>query len=195
MNGLAEPIYVGLPTRDGQGQIASLAELWMLGTYLKRTIHFLVGEAGNIPRSRNRVVEEARKHLPNAETAWILWVDSDIVLPPGAHRALGEAINWSEATQMAWAANYHMADGTNVTMKDRSITEAYHYTDAELAGLSEYAPIGMSGFGCCYLPINLNYVFHADVVGEDVHFFLDHPNLKIYYAKDINVKHKKLVAL
>lgn len=192
---MAEPIYVGLPTRDGQAQIASMAELWMLGTYLKRTVHFLVGEAGNIPRSRNKVLEEARKNLPGVSRAWILWLDSDIVLPGGAHRAIGEALNWSEATQMAWAVNYRAADGTNVTMRERLSQSAHHFTDEELQTLPAYAEIGMSGFGCCYLPMDLNYVFHADVLGEDVHFFLDHPELKLYYAKDINVKHKKIVAL
>lgn len=190
-----EPIFVGLPTRDGQAQITTLAELWLLGAYLRRTVHFLIGEAGNIPRSRNMVLEEARKNLPGEGTAWILWVDSDIVMSEGTHRALGEAINWSQATHMAWMANYKRADSVNTIMKDRRGTEPRYYTDAELVDLPDYAEVGMGGFGCTYLPMNLNYVFHADTMGEDVHFFLDHPTLRIHYAKGLNIKHKKLVIL
>jgi hypothetical protein len=192
---IMEPLYVGLPTRDGSGLITTMAELWMLGSYLKRTIHFLVGEAGNIPRSRNKVLEEGKRTSGGQQRLWILWIDSDIVLPSGGHRAVGDAINWSQATQMAWITNYKMADGGNTLIRDRVSAGAHHYTDAELQSLPEYAEVGLGGFGCCYLPVELDYVFHADVIGEDVHFFLDHPELKLYYAKSVQVKHKKLVVL
>lgn len=167
----------------------------MLGQALRCPVHFLVGEAGNIPRSRNKVLEEARKHVGDQGTAWILWLDSDIVIPPGGHRALADAVRWSDATHMAWTANYRMATGENVVMRERTADGAHHFTNAELAALPEWAEVGMSGMGCCYLPTNAAYMFHADVLGEDIHFFLDHPDLRLHFAKHIEVKHKKIVAL
>lgn len=194
-NGRVTPLYIGLATRDGQAQITTLLELWMLGQELKRPVQLLVGEAGNIPRSRNKVMEELRKGVGDQGTAWVLWVDSDIIVPTGGHRVMAEAIRWSEATHMAWAANYRMGDGDNVLMRDRTGQGSHHFTPEELAELPAWSEIGMSGFGCCYLPMDVSYVFHADVLGEDVHFFLDHPELRLYYAKAISLKHKKTVAL
>ena len=54
------PLFIGIPTRDGQMLIHSVFELFSLGKMLGRPLRFLIGEAGNIPRSRIMVLEQAR---------------------------------------------------------------------------------------------------------------------------------------
>jgi hypothetical protein len=46
-----------------------------------------------------------------------------------------------------------------------------------------------------YLQQPLEYVFHADDIGEDIHLWWDHPELTICLAKQIRIGHKKLVVL
>jgi hypothetical protein len=78
-----KPIYVAIPTRDGQVLIHTVFELFFLGKMLGRPLRFLIGEAGNIPRSRNLVMEYARTLAEPATMAWLLWIDSDILIPSG----------------------------------------------------------------------------------------------------------------
>lgn len=185
-------VLVGMPTRDGQALIQTLHELIALGHTLRVPVHFLVGEAGNIPRSRNLVMEQARARSFGSRTAWILWIDSDILIPRGGNVMVAEAIRWSWETKNAWAASYRMANGQSVLMRDH---DGGHYTPEELASLPAWAPIAMSGLGCAFVQMDLDYVFHADVLGEDVHFFRDHPNLDLHYARDVRVNHRKVVTL
>ncbi len=189
-------LIVGIPTHDGRAMINSCMELVALGGVMRRVTKLMLGEAGNIPRARNIVMDEVRKEL-NRETgiAWVLWLDSDILLPTRSHLAIANAIQWSEQTGKAWVANYKMGNNKNVLLKQRDLYVAEHYTDEELNNLPPYAEVAMSGFGLAYLPMDLSYLFHADRWGEDVHFFNDHPNLKVHYAKDIVLNHKKIVLL
>ena len=163
---------------------------------MQRIMKLLLGEAGNIPRARNIVMDEVRKELKrDSGIAWVLWVDSDILLPAFSHKAIANAIHWSEQTGKAWVANYKMASNQNVILKQRDYYHAEHYTDEEISNLTPFAEIAMSGFGLAYLPMDLSYLFHADRWGEDVHFFMDHPDLKVHLANNIIINHKKTVLL
>jgi hypothetical protein len=70
-----------------------------------------------------------------------------------------------------------------------------HYTADELFALPDYAEVGAAGLGFAYLPQPLSYHFHADVHGEDMHFWWDHPELHIHWARDIQLGHRKMVVL
>lgn len=189
-------LFVGIPTNDGRAMISSCIELFSLSRVIGKPIQLMIGEAGNIPRARNTVMDEIRKILnKNNGTAWTLWIDSDILLPSNSHHLIANAIQWSGQTGKAWVANYKMANHKNVLIKNRDLYQPIHYTDEELATFAPYSEVGMSGFGLAYLPMDLSYTFHADRWGEDVHFFIDHPDLKIYFAKDILIHHKKTVLL
>lgn len=185
-----KPIYVAIPTRDGQVLIHTVFELFSLGKMLGRPLRFLIGEAGNIPRSRNLVMEQARTLAEPATMAWLLWIDSDILIPSGMHTHIAHAIRWAENSRRAWIANYRSGDGLNVLIRERRATNVHYYSDGELDTLPPYASVGMGGLGCAYLPMNLSYTFHADVPGEDIHFFLDPPDLRVFYAKSVLVKHR-----
>jgi len=155
-----------------------------------------MSEASNIPRSRNGVLRQARTLYPQEDTAWILWLDADIVLAPGSAEAVVTAIRWAESHERGVVANYLMASGTSVLMTTRGQPgQTRHYTDTELQDLEDFAEVGMSGLSFAYLPQPLAYTFFADEVGEDIHFWWDHPEVRIHWAKSIRIGHKKLVLL
>lgn len=190
----SEVLLVGLPTHDGRAVISSLVELTGLGRLLGGPIRILTGEGGNIPRARNYVMEQARRES-TSKYEWILWMDSDIVLSPGGNVHIAAAIEWSKRTGKGWVAHYRMADGRSCLMRERQLMDPHHYTLQELGALPEWSEIGMAGMGLAFLRMDLSYVFRADVVGEDINFFLDHPDMTIHYAKRINLGHRKTVVL
>jgi len=113
-----KPLLIGIPTRDGQANIVSILELMVLCVKMGRTHRFLIGEAGNIPKSRNIVMDRVREFIMQDEgTAWVLWMDSDIILHSGVHQEIEKAIEWSETTGKAWVANYKMATFQNGLFK------------------------------------------------------------------------------
>ncbi len=125
--------------------------------------------------------------------AWVLWLDSDIILQFESYLKIAEAMRWAEKKNKSWTANYRMANGTSVLMKQRTLYNAEHYTDEEVEQLKPYAEIAMTGFGFAYINMDLEYRFRADEAGEDVNFFLDNPDFNIYLAKDISIGHSKSV--
>lgn len=188
--------FIGLPTQDGRAVVVSCLELVLAGRVMQRMMRMMLGETSDISKSRNIVMDQVRNAVgKNEGTVWVLWLDSDIVLPPNSHQLIVNAIRWSEATGKAWVANYKMSDRRNVIIKQRGYYNTDFYTDEEIAALPPYAEIGMGGFGLAYLPMDLSYVFHSDRWGEDIHFFMDQPNLKIHLAKEIVINHKKMVLL
>jgi len=66
-----------------------------------------------------------------------------------------------------------------MTTRDRK--PATHYSDTDLSRKETFSPIGMAGFGFLYILPSLNYVFRSDLLGEDVHFWLDHPTLPLHW--------------
>lgn len=187
-------LYVGIPTHDGRAIINSMFEIVAVGLRLERRVRVWIGEAGNIPRARNTVLDQARQYASESP-AWILWIDSDIIIPPGGHHAIAEAIQWSESSGTGWVANYKMSDGQNVLMKERRLYGSPHYSQQEIEQLPDWAEIGMSGLGLAFLPVALDYEFHADRAGEDTHYFLDYSDLQVRFAKKIKIHHRKMVVL
>lgn len=190
-----DPLLVGVPTHDGRAMITSITALSRVGNILDRPVVFLIGEASNIPRSRNLVMDEARSRAEVKESAFILWMDSDIMIPASSVPAIVQAIMWSHDTQQNWAAHYRMATGDSVLIAERSRDGARHYTMDELNAMDNFSSIAMGGMGLSYICMPMDYVFHADVVGEDVNFFLDCPTIDLHYAKEVKIFHRKTVIL
>lgn len=192
---VAEPLRIAVPTHDMRAVIHTTLELAEVSHLLNRPIQFLVAEASNIPRGRNTIIQQLRAAMPEKTQAWILWVDSDIWIPEGTAPLIVDAIRWAETHQAGIVANYKMANGESVLMTSREPHLNRHYTAEEVLGLPDYTEIGMAGLGFAYLPQPLDYQFHADALGEDIHFWWDYPDLHIYFAKRIHLGHKKIVML
>ena len=136
-------------------------------------MRFFVSEGSNIPRSRNIVLDQPRHAYPQKETVRVLWLDSDVVIFPGASQAISRAIRWAEEHSTCVVGNYRMAFGDNVLMRtrDQNVPVYPHYTDEELDALPKpYPAVGLAGLGFAYLDQPLAYRFYADAVGEEVHF-------------------------
>ncbi|MCL6562466.1 MAG: hypothetical protein K6U87_05610 [Firmicutes bacterium] len=136
-------------------------------------------------------IRDVKSRSLRESSLWLLWIDSDILVPPREVQVIAEALLWAEENRCAVAANYLMANGLPVVM-DR---EGKHYTQEQIDRMPPYYRIGFSGFGFLYLEQPLNYLFHADDKGEDIHFWLDHPDIPLYLATRIRLAHKKTVIL
>lgn len=191
---MVHPLLVGIPTHDSRVVVHSMVELTNLANCLEGGIDIFTAEGGNIPRTRNMVMDQIRRVTPKGEDpVWVLWLDSDILLPAGSAAIIAQYVQEGRESMRAWLAHYHMANGQSVLMKDRTLYRARHYTHEELTTLPDWAEIGMGGFGLAYLPMALDYKFHADAAGEDINYFLDHPDLTVHLAKSIVLKHRKPV--
>ncbi|MCY0909859.1 MAG: hypothetical protein OWR62_15890 [Sulfobacillus thermotolerans] len=192
---MTQTLIIAMPTHDSRAVIQSLLELLQVSQDLARPVWVVTSEVSNIPRARNLVLDRIRDRVPATDHPWVLWVDSDIVIPLDSHRVIAGALRWAEEHNRAITANYLMGSGVSVLMKSRDPTKAHHYTARELDALPPYAEVGMSGFGFLYLRQPLDYTFHADRVGEDVHFWWDYPETRLFYARQIPLGHKKFVLL
>ena len=188
-------LLVAIPTPDLRAVVPSLITLGQVAHRLNRALEVVLGEASNIPRARNVALAQIRQTMPQATHRWVLWLESDILMLPNTAAEVAPALTWAETHQQAIVANYRMATGENVLMTTRTMDTARHYTDPELAALPVWSEVGMSGLGWAYLDQPLNYVFHADTFGEDVHFWWDHPEIRLHWAKDIHLGHRKTVVL
>lgn len=186
-----DPLIIALPTHDDRVVVQTLLELLKVGNVLGVSAHVFSSEASNIPRARNQVLAQIRQRFPNWENPWVLWVDSDIVVPMNGHQPILEAIRWAQAHRKIVIANYLMANGIPVVMRP----DGTHFTLEEIAALPDYSPIGLAGLGFAYLPQPLDYVFHADRVGEDVYLWRDHPEWSLHLAKNVRLGHRKTVLL
>lgn len=186
-------LVVAIPTHDSRAVVHTLIQLAQLSGLMGAT-SVMTAEGGNIPRTRNMVLDMMRHNDPPLpDPCWVLWVDSDILIPPGQDAVIARYLTQAMETHRPWLAHYKMADGRSVLMKDRTLYNARHYTDEELIALPDWSEIGMGGFGLAFLPMDLSYEFHADAAGEDIHFWLDHPDLTVHVAKEIVLKHRKAV--
>ncbi len=192
----SDRLVVAIPTHDMRAVIQSLLEIGTVGQLLQRPLQFVVSDGSNIPRSRNTILHRIRDIFPDRDRLWVLWLDSDIEILHGHAHAIQQAILWAEAHQAGIVANYRMTTGQNVLIANRDPSEAaHHLTDDELHQMEPFAEIGMAGLGFAYIPQPIQYHFYADEIGEDMHFWWDHPDISLHYAKDIHLGHRKTVVL
>lgn len=188
------PLHVCLPTRDGTAQIATiLATLTTLREAVGRPVRFHLGNLGNIPRSRNRCMRGYEQDF-DGDPLWALWIDSDIYLHPDDAPAAAPYIARAEAEGVAFAAHYRQADGHSTLFRNRG-PEEEALSEEEALALEDWSRLGVSGFGLLYAPMPRGYVFHADEMGEDVHFWLEHPDMELHFAKGIKIGHYRAVML
>ena len=124
---------------------------------------------------------------------WVLWIDSDILVLPGSGPTIAAAMRWAEETHVCVVGNYRMQTGQSVLMDRRGLEGSpHHYTDVELAALPRpYPEVGLAGLGFAYCPQPLTYRFHADTIGEDIHFWREHPELRIHLIDGLHLGHRK----
>lgn len=178
------------PTRDAMGVLHTALLCAGLGQALGVPGTYNWTESpGNICRGRNDLVRHLRQGL-GRDRAWVLWVDADLFLADC--EPVKAAITRAWETGEGFTAHYRMADGRSHLMRARGMDAAVasNYTQDEISALPNWHPIEQAGLGFAYLPMDLNYKFHADAAGEDVCFFVD-TRLCLALAKDIGLRHRK----
>ena len=190
------PLIIGVPTPNGMGLTVSILTLSELYRSLDRSVVFAQGEAGNIPRARNQVLVMIRAQL-GLDSVPVLWWDTDILINKDQITPIVDMIHYGETHQVCVTANYRMNTGDSHLMRgDRTPGAGTHYTAEELATMPDWSPVGMAGFGLLFIPqMPLDYVFHADTVGEDVHWWWDHADLPLVLSKSVQIRHRKSVWL
>lgn len=189
-------LNIAIPAHDLRAVIGSVLELYEVSALLDRPVRWFVSGGPNIPRTRNNILSNIHHAFPNCSKRWVLWMDSDIDILPGQAKLISEAILWAEAHETGVVANYRMNDGGNVLMANRDPGKtANHFSDEEIANLEKYAPIGMAGLGFVYLEQPLGYIFHADIIGEDIYFFWENPDVHLHYMKNVRLAHRKMIPL
>ena len=187
------PLFIALPTRDGSAQVLTVQTLLALGAMVGHVPILLVPEASNIPKSRNYIQEYFREQKKAGYWAW--WVDSDILLTQNDLPHLQRMMAIAHETRKTVSAHYRRTDGAwqgMATRKRYGSTQVIRKPDVEF-----WESDGMTGFGCVYGKFDSRYTFHADDIGEDVHYWLDHPGRTlIWYEGDgWNPIHRKDVKL
>lgn len=188
-----EELQILLPSDDGRILVVTAASLWVVGQSLKLPIRLHSSQTRNIPRSRQKCVEQVRKRLGRHDgSAWVLWVDSDIEITDPA--PVAGAVNHALETGRGWTAAYKMADGQPHMMT--SLTPPMrHYTQQEVDAMPDGTPIPFCGFGLLFHRLDLEYTFHAGPLGEDYYYWSEHPNETVGLAKGVHVGHQKLVTI
>lgn len=193
---MATPLLIGVPTPNGMGLMTSVLTLSRLHRDLDRPVAFAQGEGGNIPRARNLVLASIREKL-GPDPASVLWWDTDIRVTEEQIPAVADMVRYGESHQVCVTAHYRMNTGdTHLMRGDRTPGAGTHYTPEELAAMPEWSPVGMAGFGLLFIPsMPLDYVFHADTIGEDTHWWWDHPDLPVVWSRAVQIHHRKAVWL
>ena len=193
----SKDLIIAILTYDRWAVVQSLLELGKVSQVLGRRMQFSVSQGSNIPRSHNTVIEQLQYQYPDQATQWVLWLDSDVAVFPESKTIIADAILWAEANHVAVTGNYRMNTGENVLLATRGPDPpAHHYTNAELEALPRpYPSVAFAGFGFMYLEQPLSYRFHADTLGEDIHFWWDHPTIRLHWIADLHLGHHKAVLL
>ena len=171
-------LIVAVPTYDHRAVIQSVLELAATAELLHRPIRFVIGDGSSSPRARNTILEMLQQEFPDHPTLWMLWWNSDIVLFPGSAPVLSQAIPWAEAHQMCMVADPRGAHENTILHATPALGSVSESSPSEdMPHPTSYPKTRLAGLGLAYLAQPLAYRFHADTVGEDLHFWWGHPTI------------------
>lgn len=173
-------LVLAVPSRDGSAQLRGLLFWQEVAHRLGVPLHLIIGEGSNIPRARNEVLRAVRQDPAlGAAARWVLWWDTDIVPLPDQVPAALQGIQWAlDHGPLALVADYAQADGLP-TIHTRDESGHMRLWSGPM-GLGSYPRVAGGGLGCAWVWEDPTYVYHADTVGEDLHWFEDHADLPIY---------------
>ena len=159
--------------------------------------------ASNIPRARNQCMDTIRDNP--SKSIFMGWMDSDMVLPTNENTI-------KHLDKMAWYAHGQkdavvccdyrtlMADNEFQMREYRTSGTANQELDRRKhpifsESFTDMGYSGASGFGLCFGYFPRDYIFHADTLGEDIHFWLDNKKTRLIRYNDFVPGHAKEVIL
>lgn len=195
-------VLFGMTTRSGE---ADATTMFMLPGFAAVTLNrpvssLVVARCSQIVKGRNLVHQRAKwrlDQLPPGVTApdHLIWIDSDIVLEPRTLLALAECVHFCEAhpgtaAGIAYAREPDHDSGGQPPAAMGGTGEDPVYDDS-----GQYQRVAVLGFGATVIPMDLDYVFHADNIGEDVYYARDHPDLTWWVHRGAMARHRKYLDL
>ncbi len=184
---MSEPVLrIAIPSTDGRVHIQTAITLHAVRALLGRPVQWMLPETSGISKCRNLVLDGARGLNPDLTHGWMLWLDSDMVVPGEFARTLADDIVEAEQRGLSWCANYPMANGQSVLMRP----DGEHYTAAELLALPMWAPLGWGALGLAYVDMPFGYRFHEDSRGEDAYLH-DEASIQFHFARNLKAVHHK----
>ena len=196
-------IFIGIASPNGRAPIHTISALKDCGAYLGSNIYFVISQGSSINKNRNHVKEYLLQTIPPDEVAkythiLTFWLDDDIFLD---YSSVPQVVKFIVKAQqdaikgklIAYTANYNRLTGDSSIMKERTYYASPNYTKEEIGRMTGHETVvGMSGFGFLATPIPLDYIFHADRIGEDVYFWMENPDIKLKLWTGINLAHQKI---
>lgn len=186
---MPDRLLVAIPSADGRMLIGAVPTILLAAAHLQRPLHIIAPRATGISRCRNEALQMASE-ATGEDHAWILWMDSDMTVPPEFARALADDIAWAEANDRNWTTNTPMADGRNVLMD----ADGRHLEDHEVDAIPQWGDVAWGGLAFAYARMPLAYRFHEDSRGEDWHLHRE-LDLRFAFARNLKVLHNKERAL
>jgi hypothetical protein len=213
-----------LPSREKMIRFDSALTLAYFQNIMKQhnvEIVFIDAQGSNIPRARNSCMDLVRD---NVDYILMYWMDNDIVLPT-EEATIQHLIKMLERVAMDSSHRTIVACDYLTTTKDENgnyeyqmrylrtlgddnfpvypYLKGYMNTDFTSCDIKEVPlniklplkHLGASGFGLCVGWFPTKYVFHADRLGEDIHFWNDNPELELIRYNAFTPNHAKVVLL
>ena len=193
------PIFI--PTKNGYVQISTMMMLHAL-TVRNSQLSFPVisVQTSNISKSRNGCMDTIRHN----ELPYImcLWIDSDMVIEEKdvvhVEAIIKEGLERNQKGMEAGiVCNYRTSNNGSQIKSARTREASSEVSIDELSnqGIYSMGHDGVSGFGLAFLPMPPQYIFHSDELGEDMYYWIEHPELEMLIYTDFVPRHVKEVAL
>lgn len=185
---------ISIATYDGRAVPKSIGDLYAVGALLGRRVFLNVQQGTGVPRIRNKCIKAVKEAFPGAESAYMFWLDSDIVLNENPEK-IAEYVTKAEAGGLSFTGNYSIIDSANqkifncVEKEDNT-----HFTNEELAAAKPFElRVRYSGMGLGYIKMPLDYELRTSGdYGADFLFFKDNPAIDLRYAPIANFHIKNL---
>ena len=187
------PIVIA--SSDGKAMAATVKMLTELAYSIGRIPALVVVTTSGLLMARQVGLAKLREYFQHNPRGFI--IDSDIELV-GNSALLAEYVTRADAEKCSFVGAYLSKSG----IVDIQIEQYKQMEPADYATLSDWSNVKFAGLGFYYGEIPMDYEFKFDSkfdrnegLGEDYHFFNDHPQFKTKLAKKLILGHYKTVRL
>lgn len=203
---VAEPfkVHLAFPTRNSTMDIGTVSNvisaLSVIAEKKNIIVQDCVVQASNIPRARNACMENFGRETV-ASQKFIIWIDDDIVIRDGNKFLESLVYALSLPREAILVVGYRMniaPDFENTVRQYRRIRgEGPNppYVVSEDEAVTCLGLNGCAGLGLAMGWFPDDYIFHADEVGEDVYFWCENPEIKMYVDNRWMAGHRKEMIL
>ena len=187
------PIVICTP--DERSIAITIKELTEIGYLIGKNPALFVSSQTGILQARQSSLQQVANYFALTPRGFI--IDSDVWLQSSTDVTINY-IKRADEEHCSFVGAYLEPTGTLALQVKRG----EKLTQEQYKSLPDWSPVAMAGLGFYYGDIPLDYTFKFDAnivtgggLGEDFHFFNDHPQYNTKLAKGIKLAHMKYVPL